>query len=230
MSSSVAVFDDGLAQHDWPRPPPRNGDSRPYNTAHPLPSQSHFDAPQSWNQMPANQVPSFDNSTSSPFSAYHPTPNHLVSPSAPEFHQSRTQMGVQQYQQSAYAPHERSHHVAQSPYVTASDHPQSSPVESSAPSHYPRYQYDTPRPPYLGESYSSSSSNAVYGPTSSTTQPTAHPASMAGSAPAYDQSPGGDPDYAYVQSNATSLAYSEPVAPQPQRPSADFTQVCMLSN
>lgn len=227
MSSSVAVFDDGLAHHDWSRPSARNGDSRPYNPGHSVPPQPQFDSSQSWNQVPAGQMPSYGAQPSAPFAAYQPTSAQIVSPSGSEFPQSRTQMGaVQHYQPNsvAYASHERAQ-IAQSPYTTASDHAQSSPIDSSATApHYPRYSYDTTRPMYPGDNYSSSSNNPVYASTSSSNQPVPPPATTLGSS-TYEQPSGGNHDYGYVQSNANSLAYAEPIAPQPQRPRADFTQV-----
>lgn len=230
MSSSVAAFDDGLAHHDWSRQPQRNGDSRSYNAGQTtLPPQSPYDTAQSWNQMPAvNQMPSFNGQTSTPFSAYQPPPTHLVSPSASEFPQSRTQMGVQQYQQQsgAYAPHERPQ-LTQTPYVPPSDHPQSSPIDSSATApHYARHSYDTARPMYPGDSYSSSpSGNLVYGAASSSIQSAPPPLAAISGSTYEQQSVGADPNYGYVTSNANSLAYADPIAPQPQRPRADFTQV-----
>lgn len=231
MSSSVAVFDDGLA-HDWPRAP-RNGDSRAFYPDQPLPTQ--FDAAQPWTQMPASQLASFDSPASTPFSAYHPTSSQIVpSASAPDYHQHRPQVPMQHYQQGTYASHERQQ-VTPAPYLPPSDHQaQPAPIDSSSPPpQYNRYSYDAPRSSFSGDQYSTSSSNVLYGSTSSGMQPAPGPSVTAGSTtyeqPHNDSSGGGasagDPDYSYVQSNANSLAYSEPVAPQPQRPRADFTQV-----
>lgn len=45
------------------------------------------------------------------------------------------------------------------------------------------------------------------------------------------QAAASDPDYhhGYVHSNANSLSYADTLAPQPQRPRADFTQVSLIT-
>jgi hypothetical protein len=238
MSSSVAVFDDGLAHHDWPRPP-RNGDSRAFYPDQAVPA--HFDAAQSWSQMPASQLTSFDGPASTPFSAYHPASSQTVSStSAPDYHQSRPpQVPVHQYQQGAYASHDHRQQATPTSYLPPSDHQAQSPIDTSSTNPQYRYSYDASRTSYPNNDYSTSSGNIIYGSTSSAIQPTPAPGTIApGSTTTttatYEQphngtsgggQSGGDPNYGYVQSNANSLVYSEPVAPQPQRPRADFTQV-----
>lgn len=230
MSSSVAVFDDGLAHHDWSRPP-RNGDSRTFYPDQAVPAQ--FDAAESWPQMPATQLPSFDSPASTQFHTYHPAASQIISnTSTPHYPQSRPPVAMHQYhQQGVYASHERPH-ATPTPYLASSEpQAQSSPIDStSASPQYSRYSYETPRASYSSDDYSTPPSNVLYG-----SQPVPHggPGPMPGST-TYEQphnsssgdgATGGDAAYSYVQSNANSLAYSEPVAPQPQRPRADFTQV-----
>ena len=268
MSSSVAVFDDGLAHHphhhhhqDWSRPQqqPRNGDSRAFYPDQAVVPPAQFDAAaaaaQSWSQMPtpaANQLTNFEAPTSPPFSTYHPS-QIVHNTSAPDYHQQQSrqqQVAMHQYQQGPYTSHGRQQHVTPTPYIPPSDHQaQSSPIDSTSTTTHQqyRYTYNTPRPSYSNDDYSTSSGNVIYGSSSSNIQPPAPPiAVIAGSTTVtpgaatttttYEQphngssgGSGGDPEYSYVQSNANanSLGYSEPepVAPQPQRPQADYTQV-----